>query len=291
MPSGKYDGPGAVVLAHGLLGWGARTAANVTGSTYFNRIADYLRRKHGLRVLAPDVEGVAHSSLRGAQLLEQIREWPERQSGERVTVIGHSQGGLDARWAISQLGGDALISKLVTLSTPHHGSALCSHVALPLLHNTPPALHRLVDSLCVPVEAARFLSVGAMQDFNKECPDSDRVRYQSLGGARERYVEYWAPFVASAPLLNHFEPGPNDGLVSVASAHWGEYLGTLAFDHVDQVNFPLKAIHCPPMEPLWDYLAVVATSTKGSTIPAPSLPHALALPLAEGCIEAAKQSE
>jgi len=28
--------------------------------------------------------------------------------------------------------------------------------------------------------------------------------------------------------------GPNDGLVSVASARWGEYLGTLPVDHFAQ---------------------------------------------------------
>ena len=250
--------PHAVVLAHGLLGWGARTAHKICGAAYFHRIEDHLRRKHGLRVLTPTVAGIAHSSVRGAELLEQIHAWPERRAGERVTVIGHSQGGLDARWAVSQLGGDGLIQHLITLSTPHHGSALCEDVALPLLRCTPGSLHSVIDSLCVPVEAADFLSSGALRDFNEACPDSSDVLYQSLGGARGRYAEYWAPFIATAPLLNRFDPGPNDGLVSAASSRWGEYLGTLAYDHVDQLNFPLKVVHLAPMEPLWDYLAVLA---------------------------------
>ena len=270
--------PGAVVLAHGLIGWGARSASKLCGALYFNGIADHLRSKHGLRVLAPDVDGIAPSSQRGAQLLEQIRDWPERREGERVAVIGHSQGGLDARWAISQLGGDELIARLVTLSTPHRGSALCEHIALPLLENSPPFLHGLLGSLCVPIEAAYFLSPAAMVEFNQTCPDSPEVVYLSLGGTRTRY-EYWAPFIGLAPLLAYCDPGPNDGLVTVASARWGEYLGTLPFDHVDQLNFPMKVIHRAPMEPLWDYLAAVITSdaTQASARCSVAMPQELLL--------------
>ena len=105
------------------------------------------------------------------------------------------------------------------------------------------------------------------------CINSEDVVYQSLGGARVRYSEYWAPLMALAPLLNELDPGPNDGLVSVASARWGEYLGTLAFDHVEQVNFPLKVFDRQPMRPLWDHLATLATREHES----PELPCALSL--------------
>lgn len=257
----------AVVLAHGLLGLGAKTASKLLNTPYFNQIDTYLRLKHGLRVLATDVEGVAHSSIRGTQLLEQIRKWPERKAGERVTVIAHSQGGLDARWAISQLGGEDVIHKLITLSTPHRGSALCEQLALPMLQNSPDRLRSIMESVCVPVDAAVFLSPEAMRDFNLACPDSPNVTYQSLGGARQRHIEYWAPFIALAPLLNRYERGLNDGLVTVASSRWGEYLGTLNHDHVDMINFPLKAIHRPRMEPLWDYLTELAVNE--GTLPLP----------------------
>lgn len=273
--SGATQKGPAVVLAHGLIGWGAQTAARMSGRPYFNKIEQHLRSR-GLRVLAPEVDGLATSSVRGAQLLEHIRKWPERLPGERVIVIGHSQGGLDARWAISRGGGDGLIHQLLTLSTPHHGTALCEHVAQPLLRGAPGALQGAIEALCVPMELARFMSTPSLKEFNEACPDSPDVRYLSLGGGRERLAEYWAPFMAITPVLAQLEPGPNDGLVSAASARWGEYVGTLACDHVDLLNFPLKAVHKAPMEPLWDYLASLATV--GEQAPPPPPPLALRLP-------------
>lgn len=261
---------GALVLAHGLEGLGARSAASF-GASYFHGIAPYLASKR-LRVLTPRLQGIAPPHTRAAQLLEQIERWEERGEGERVSVIAHSQGGLDARWAISRLGGGRLIERLITLSAPHRGSALCGELALPLLRSTPRVMQAAMESLCLPVEAAHFLSPAAMLQFNEECVDSPGVTYFSLGGARPRNAEYWAPFMLLSPLLNRVDPGPNDGLVTTASARWGEYLGTINFDHVDQLNFPLKLLHRAPMEPLWDYLVAVAMAD--SCIP---LPDCLAL--------------
>lgn len=41
-----------------------------------------------------------------------------------LTVIGHSKGGLIARYYVSRLGGDARVRNLVTLGTPHNGTRL-----------------------------------------------------------------------------------------------------------------------------------------------------------------------
>lgn len=45
-----------------------------------------------------------------------------REHGEPVNVIGHSMGGLSARWCVEQLGGDTYVDTMVTLGTPHQGS-------------------------------------------------------------------------------------------------------------------------------------------------------------------------
>lgn len=48
-----------------------------------------------------------------------------RLSGKRVDVLGHSQGGLEPRWALRWWPSlQPMVSDLVTLSTPNHGTAL-----------------------------------------------------------------------------------------------------------------------------------------------------------------------
>ena len=42
---------------------------------------------------------------------------------ERIHIIGHSLGGLIARYYVTRLGGDARVHTLVTLGTPHDGHA------------------------------------------------------------------------------------------------------------------------------------------------------------------------
>ena len=48
----------------------------------------------------------------------------EETGYERVHVIGHSMGGLIARYYVTRLGGDKHVHTLVTLGTPHQGSYL-----------------------------------------------------------------------------------------------------------------------------------------------------------------------
>jgi hypothetical protein len=46
----------------------------------------------------------------------------EVYGGERVAVVGHSLGGLIARYYVQRLGGDEHVHTLVTLATPHEGT-------------------------------------------------------------------------------------------------------------------------------------------------------------------------
>ena len=43
---------------------------------------------------------------------------------ESAHVVGHSMGGLIARYYVKRLGGDRYVRSLVTLGTPHHGSPM-----------------------------------------------------------------------------------------------------------------------------------------------------------------------
>ncbi|MGW0819783.1 lipase family alpha/beta hydrolase [Streptomyces sp. NPDC002845] len=60
-----------------------------------------------------------------AELLgRHIEEICERTGSERVDIVGHSLGGLIARYYAQRLGGDTRVRTLVTLGTPHAGTSV-----------------------------------------------------------------------------------------------------------------------------------------------------------------------
>ncbi|MPY58412.1 esterase/lipase family protein, partial [Streptomyces spongiae] len=80
--------------------------------------------QHGRR----QIESLNYSPLTcdirtAAELLgRHIEEICERTGRERVDIVGHSLGGLIARYYVQRLGGDLRVRTLVTLGTPHGGT-------------------------------------------------------------------------------------------------------------------------------------------------------------------------
>jgi hypothetical protein len=59
-----------------------------------------------------------------ARLGAEVERIVQETGYERIHVIGHSMGGLVARYYVTRLGGDEHVHTLVTLGTPHQGSYL-----------------------------------------------------------------------------------------------------------------------------------------------------------------------
>lgn len=57
-----------------------------------------------------------------ARLAEEVEALVAETGYERIHVVGHSMGGLVARYYVTRLGGDARIHTLVTLGSPHAGT-------------------------------------------------------------------------------------------------------------------------------------------------------------------------
>lgn len=69
-------------------------------------------------ILTGDVRSAA------AQLGREVERLVEETGYERIHVIGHSLGGLIARYYVTRLGGDEHVHTLVTLGSPHAGTHL-----------------------------------------------------------------------------------------------------------------------------------------------------------------------
>ena len=61
-----------------------------------------------------------------------VEELVARTGYERIHLIGHSLGGLIARYYVQRLGGDERVHTLVTLGTPHQGSLLAHAMPIQL---------------------------------------------------------------------------------------------------------------------------------------------------------------
>jgi pimeloyl-ACP methyl ester carboxylesterase len=92
-------------------------------SAVWVRLGRELRRR-GHPVFALDLEPVyGPIDAYAAPVAAEVARIAALYGGERVAVIGHSMGGLVGR-AVLRKFADAPVACLVTLGTPHHGTAL-----------------------------------------------------------------------------------------------------------------------------------------------------------------------
>lgn len=84
-------------------------------------------------------------------------------------------------------------------------------------------------------KAFACLTLEEMRKFNENVPDVEGVKYFSWGAVYEPgLIDTWK--YPHSVILE--KEGPNDGLVSVESAKWGTYLGTLHHvNHLDLVGW------------------------------------------------------
>jgi triacylglycerol lipase len=217
-----------IVLAHGLAGFSQIAVRRLRVASYFRGVPEHLRAM-GCRVVAAEVPPIGSIEKRALVLRGQIRD---AVGGERVHVIAHSMGGLDARHMISRLGMQDQVIALVTLGAPHRGSPVADRVFA--------AAKRLwvLDALQrsgVEHEALADLRTEACARWNEFTPDAPGVRYFSIAGVKQREkMMYGLRFTHDviAPL-----EGANDGLVSARSAAWGEVLPRWDCDHVNLVGW------------------------------------------------------
>lgn len=157
-----------------------------------------------------------------------------------VNIVAHSMGGLDARYMISKLKPPNLrVRSLVTISTPHHGSAVADVLMDRIGPSHLPRLYRLFERT-TGLDTGGFeqLTTKYMAEtFNPNTPDDPAVRYFSYGAAVKSKPPLLSPFRKSHKILCAVD-GRNDGLVSVASSKWGTYKGTLVgLNHLDLINW------------------------------------------------------
>lgn len=276
--------PYPIVLAHGFFGF--EEFAGLDFATYFYGVKDHLAAHGEPLVFTPAVDPFNDSTDRGAQLAAKIQEILEQTGHAKVNIIGHSQGGLDARVVAHEH--PELVASVVTLQTPHQGSRIAD-IALLLVSD--PFWQDVLDALVQLVGMAVYDEIGketsladalysfsepGIEAFNAEYTDQPGIYYASVAGRSDKHAggdDCWspkpAPFVTAFdnqldpidPLLSitemlldcdFWDPCPNDGMVRAQDARWGEFLGCVPADHLDMVGHLFG--DSPGGNNGWDYL-------------------------------------
>jgi len=149
-------------------------------------------RRDGYCVFSLNFGGIAQSlDGRGIeQLAEFVRRKVDRLYERNpglapLTIIGHSKGGLVGCYYVKKLGGCSRTRAILTLGTPHRGTA-AAYVALPL--------GRIARSILQMRPSSRFL-----RELN-EGPWPSGVRLVSLYSMQDRVVRFPSPLIETRDL-------------------------------------------------------------------------------------------
>jgi triacylglycerol lipase len=237
-----------IVLVHGVLGFGRLPSlVGIPVVRYFNGVATHLGARH--RVVEPSLNPIGSVVERGDQLARAIERLP-LGPGEKVHVIAHSMGGLDARHAIGKVGDR--VAGLATIGTPHRGSPVADAIA----HRKGPLAGRL------PTWLEDAFSRTALIDLTTEVAtaamaataDAPGVRYVDVAGDASRGSTTLALFHVAA-AIGGITGEVNDGVVTRRSALVAghRHLPDWPVDHAGEIGwgyeFPLPAAW--PFAGLW----------------------------------------
>ncbi|HEV7474883.1 MAG TPA: alpha/beta fold hydrolase [Pyrinomonadaceae bacterium] len=240
-----------IVLAHGIARFDIlleilRTKAKLPETTsddrfqYFKGIRTHLEG-HGFRVFHPNQDFAGPVDLRAEQLAARVNEVIANTGADKVHIIGHSMGGLDARHMIVDKGMAEKVATLTTIGTPHLGTIFADHMidhgGVLLMESLRPVLN---------LDGFADLTVAACERFNRRAEDfeaTNNVVYQTYASA-EDLLRVFAPLGPSWIFIRDHD-GKNDGLVPFKSQQWQRELiaNDGARKAIAQKEFPIPADH------------------------------------------------
>lgn len=266
----KLGAPYPIVLMHGMAGFEELEVGPI-GVEYWAGIKDALAKAGETEVYVTEVTPYTTSEIRAAEASKQIDAILARTNKEKVVLVGHSQGGIDARVLTSPQGlgyGDRVAS-VTTISTPHRGSYVAD-IVLKIASAAPDVFDDATRTILKILQRTAYdlqgdpnlraqlvqLSEKYMREvFNPKFQNDGRVVYESYAGRSNNRTgigvcddgiypneptkldSAQAFLFPTAVILERGLPVQvNDGLVTVDSAKWGTFMQCIPADHLKEVG-------------------------------------------------------
>lgn len=211
-----------ILFLHGLC-WRDHKKSN-----YWGRIPNRLIQ-NGAKVYYGQHDSTKSIEYSAYQIKRKINSILKNGPYQKVNIIAHSKGGLDARYMISKLGMEDKVASLTTISTPHFGSEFSDFI-----YQMPKPFYKLfclvgnLYSKCIGSKAPD-MEAGVYQtttmfckEFNQEVIDKKKVFYQSYFSTMKNP---FSDIIMTIPycIMRLKTKEKIDGLCSITSAKWGEF--------------------------------------------------------------------
>ena len=229
-----------LLLVHGM---GFRDRKHLC---YWGRVPQTLE-SHGAKVFFGHQDSVGSVEGNAEIIAKSLDKALKLTGAEKVNIIAHSKGGLEARYLVNH-GYQDKIASITTIDTPHHGSH-----TIDFLMKTPKPLVKVAafgtdvwmkilgDKHPESYKCFLTLMTDTASRFNDENPAPENVYCQSY--AFKVDSPFSDPvFCITYPVVRRFD-GDNDGMVSVASSTWENFKGVYTspskrgISHADVVDW------------------------------------------------------
>jgi len=219
MPSNPNPNKPVLVFVHGKGG----SASVWWGDTMYHGINDMRTYAYndGYRTAYVDLYPEGTMWDNGELLANMLNQITAYYGVNKVVIVAHSKGGVDANTASAHFGASSKIAKVITLGTPHWGSPLADLA----YSNWASWLAELLGQL---TDATYVMQTGYMEGFRVSTDGRDPgVAYRTVSGKK------CGPILTALWLGCVYISGEDDGMVPVWSAQkpGAAHLKTGDWDH------------------------------------------------------------
>jgi pimeloyl-ACP methyl ester carboxylesterase len=194
-----------VVMVHGI---------RSSGATW----APWVARFDALGLLNSnrlDLGAYESISANAGKIAAEIADVRSRWGVEKVNLIGHSKGGLDARHYVEKASD---VEQLIQLGTPNAGTLVADAAQAGTLLLSGIAGTALINTLAAP--AGVQLTTRYMDWYNRMHGSNPKVRYMAVAGDYDPDCSAWNPLCRPTDrLLLSLSGRPGDTIVSAESVH------------------------------------------------------------------------